>query len=81
MLHVKNLGNSYIILLLYGDNMLIVSACKQEIYKLKNESCNKFVVKALDVAKQILGIRITRDNIVLKLSEEESEKDFKQVQD
>ena len=68
--YVKNLGNSFIILLLYVDNMLIAGGCKWEIDKLKGELFKEFEMKDLGVAKQIIGMRITRNSGMLRLSQE-----------
>ena len=65
--YVKNFGDSYIILLLYIDDMLIAGECKLKIDKLKRELSKEFAMKDLGAAKQILGMRITRDDRVLKL--------------
>ena len=54
--YVKSLGNSFIVLLLYADDMLIARGCKQEIDKLKGELSEEFKMKNLGAAKQILGI-------------------------
>ena len=56
----KNYG-SYIILLLSVDNMLVVGSNMQEINVLKRKLANSFAMKDLGAAKQILGMRITRD--------------------
>ena len=56
----KNDG-SYIILLLYVDDMLITGSNMQEINALKRKLANSFAMKDLGAAKQILGMRITRD--------------------
>ena len=66
--YVKNFSDSYIILLLYVDDMLIVGGCKQEIDKLKKLLSKEFAMKDLGAAKQILGMRITRNRNSLKLS-------------
>ena len=68
---MKSLGNSFIILLLYVDDMLIVRRSKQDIDRLKEELSKKFKMKDLGDAKQILGMGITRNNRVLRLSQEE----------
>ena len=68
---MKNLGNSFIILLLYIDDMLIVGGCKWEIDKLKGELSKEFEMKDLSATKQIFGMRITRNNGILRLSQEE----------
>ena len=54
--YIKNLGNSYIILLLYVDDMLIASACKREIDKLKRELSKEFAMKDLGDVEHILGM-------------------------
>ena len=69
--YVKNLGNSFIILLLYVDDMLIVGECKQEIDKLTGELSKEFEMEDLGAAKQILGMRITRKSGTFRLSQEE----------
>jgi len=53
--------SSYIILLLYVDDMLVVGSNMQEINVLKRKLENSFAMKDLAAAKQILGMRITRD--------------------
>ena len=65
--YAKNLGNSFIILLLYVDDMLIAGECKWEIDKLKGELSKEFEMKDLRTAKQILGMRITRNSGILRL--------------
>ncbi|XP_073138884.1 uncharacterized protein [Henckelia pumila] len=59
------LDGSYIMLLVYVDDMLITGVCLKEIDKLKIE----FAMKDLCAAKQILGIEILIDRVngVLKL--------------
>ena len=53
--------------------MLITGACREEIDKLKKELSREFAMKDLGVAKQILGMRITKNKVneILKLSQEE----------
>ena len=69
--YVKFFNNSYIILLLYVDNMLIAGSSIEEIIDLKKQLSKQFAMKNLGVAKQILGIRIIKDkaNGTLKLSQ------------
>ncbi|XP_068638459.1 uncharacterized protein [Aristolochia californica] len=59
----------------WGDpylwELLCRSSDKKEIDKLKRELSKKFSMKNLGPAIQILGMRITRDTVVLKLSQEE----------
>ena len=64
----ENLCNSFIILLLYVDDMLIAGGSKRDIDKLKEELSKEFEMKDLGATKQILGMRIIRNNGVLRLS-------------
>ena len=68
--YVKFFGNSYIILLLYVDDMLIAGFSIEEFNNLKKQLSKQFAIKDLGVAKKILGMRIIRDktNGTLKLS-------------
>ena len=69
--YLKFFDNSYIILLLYVDDMLIVESSIKEINDLKKQLSKQFAMKDLGAAKQILGMRIIRDkaNGTLKLSQ------------
>eukprot|EP00253_Pinus_taeda_P019608 PITA_19608 len=69
----KQNDGSYIILLLYVDDMLVAGYNMQEINVLKRKLENSFAMKDLGAAKQILGMRITRDgkNHKLTLSQNE----------
>ncbi|RVW73464.1 Retrovirus-related Pol polyprotein from transposon TNT 1-94 [Vitis vinifera] len=71
--YVKSFDNSYIILLLYVDDMLIVGSDIEKINNLKKQLSKQFAMKDLGAAKQILGMRIIRDkaNGTLKLSQSE----------
>ena len=71
--YIKFFGNSYIILLLYVDDMLIVVSSIKEINNLKKQLSKQFTMKDLGATKQILGKRIIRDkaNGTLKLSQSE----------
>ena len=71
--YLKFFDNSYIILLLYVDDMLIVESSIEEINDLKKQLSKQFAIKDLGAAKQILGMRIIRDkaNGTLKLSQSE----------
>lgn len=53
--YIKRYDNSYIILLLYVDDMLITGSSMQEINNLKDMISREFEIKNLGVAKQILG--------------------------
>ena len=69
--YVKSIDNSYIILLLYVDDMLIAGSNIEEINNLKKQLSKQFAMKDLGAAKQILDMRIIRDkaNDTLKLSQ------------
>ncbi|KAK3000481.1 hypothetical protein RJ639_021314 [Escallonia herrerae] len=60
------LDGDLIILLLYVDNMLIVGHDVKKIDKLKKDLNKSFAMKDLGPAKQIIGMRITRDRSVKK---------------
>lgn len=61
--YIKQFDNSYIILLLYVDDMLIAGANIDEINNLKKQMSEDFAMKDLGDAKQILGMRIVRDRV------------------
>ena len=69
--YVKFFENSYIILQLYVDDMLIAGSCIEKINNLKKQLSKQFAMKDLGAAKQIFGMRIIRDkaNGTLKLSQ------------
>ena len=71
--YFKHFDNSYIILLLYVDDILIAGPSIEEIKNLKKELSKQFEMKDLGSAKQILEMRITRDRAkgTLKLSQAE----------
>ena len=71
--YVKSFDNSYIILLLYVNDMLIAGSSIEEINNLKKQLSKQFATKDLGAVKQILGMRIIRDkaNDTLKLSQSE----------
>ena len=68
--YVKSFDNSYIILLLYVNDMLIVRSSIKEINNLNKQLSKQFAMKDLGTTKQIFGMRIIRDkaNGTLKLS-------------
>ena len=69
--YFKRLDNGryiYIILLLYVDDMLVVGSNIEDINVLKRKIAKSFAMKDLGVAKQILGMRITRDKKNHKLT-------------
>jgi len=53
--------NSYIILLLYVDDMLVAGSCMKEIVNLKAKLAEEFSMKNLSPVKKILGMRISRE--------------------
>ncbi|KAL6341882.1 hypothetical protein AAG906_038127 [Vitis piasezkii] len=60
--YVKSLDNdSFIFLLLYVDDMLIVAKSMNEVNKLKSLLSKEFDMKYLGTTKKILGIEIHRD--------------------
>jgi len=69
---MQNYGN-YIIFLLYVNDILVAGSNMQERNGLKIKLANSFAMKDLSVAKQILGMRITRnkknDKLILSQSE------------
>lgn len=71
--YVREFDNSYIILLLYVDDMLIAGASIDEINNLKKQMSEHFAMTDLGAAKQILGMRIVRDRVrgTLRLSQAE----------
>jgi len=70
--YVKKYVNSYIILALYLDDMLIASTNMAEIDRLKKQLSENFEMNDPCPAKQILGMRIFRDRSegILNLSQE-----------
>jgi hypothetical protein len=61
-------NGSFIILLLYVDDMIVVESNMQDINVLKKKLANSFAMKDLGAAKKILGMRITRDRKNRKLT-------------
>ena len=59
--------NDFIILLLYVDGMLIVGQDASKIDNLKKQLSKSFVMKDLGLAKQIPGMKISRDRKSRKL--------------
>ena len=70
--YVKKCANSYVLLALYVDDMLIAGSSMTEINRLKKQLAENFEMKDLGPAKQILGMRISRNRVegTLKLSQE-----------
>ena len=52
---------SFIILLLYVDDMLVAGSNMQDMNMLKKKLSNSFAMKDLGAANKILGMKITRD--------------------
>ena len=70
--YVKKYTNSYVILGVYVDDMLIAGSSMAEIIRLKQQLAENFEMKDLGPAKQIFGIRILRNRSegILKLCQE-----------
>ena len=64
---IKFFHDDFIILLLYVDDMLIIGHDSSKIDRLKRELSKSFAVNDLGSAKQILGIKISRDRKNRKL--------------
>ncbi|KAL9275876.1 Retrovirus-related Pol polyprotein from transposon TNT 1-94-like protein [Drosera capensis] len=71
--YFKSFEISYIVLLLYVDDMLVVGSNMREIRKLKEQMVRRFSMKDLGAANRILGLRIerSRKDKVLKLCQKE----------
>jgi len=70
--YFKWFENSYIILLLCVDDMLVVGSSMKEIVNLKAKLTKEFSMKDLGPAKKILGMRISeRKKRLLKISQAE----------
>ena len=59
--YFKYFENSYIILLMYIDDMLVARSSMREIVNLKTQFAREFSIKDLGITKKILGIRIRRE--------------------
>ncbi|KAL8104982.1 hypothetical protein AgCh_028950 [Apium graveolens] len=59
--YFKQFDSSYIIFLLYVDDMLITGSNMREINRLKRQMSEEFEMKDMGAAKQILGMSIIRD--------------------
>ena len=70
--YFKKCTDSYVFLLLYVDDMLIAGSCLREINNIKIRFSAAFEMNDLGHAKQILGMRISRDRSAgtLNLSQE-----------
>ena len=70
--YFKKYTDSYVFLLLYVDDMLIAGSCLREINNIKIRFSAAFEMNDLGHAKQILGMRISRDRSAgtLNLSQE-----------
>jgi ATP-binding cassette subfamily B (MDR/TAP) protein 1 len=71
--YIKRSDSSFTILLLYVDDMLVAGSCIQEINELKKQLSRQFAMKDLGAAKQILGMRISRDRVTKTLTLSQSE--------
>ena len=64
---IKFSDDDFFILLLYVDDMLIIGHDSSKIGRLKGELSKSFAMKDLGSTKQILGMKICRDRINMKL--------------
>ena len=64
---IKRYGESYVILLIYVDDMLIAGPDLARIEELKGRLSECFEMKDLGPANQILGMRIIRDRSARRL--------------
>ena len=64
---LKFSNDDFVILLLYVDDILIVSINVSRIDRLKKQLSKSFAMKDLGPAKKILGIRIERDRELMKM--------------
>ena len=62
------IDESFLCMLLYVDDLLIVAKSKEEIRIVKAQLNNEFEMKDLGVAKKILGMEILRDRVAGRLS-------------
>ena len=71
--YFKRYGSSYIILLLYVDDMLVVGSNMDNINRLKQKLSKEFDMKDLGPVKKNLGMQITRNKQkgLLQLSQAE----------
>ena len=78
----RNKNGSFIILLLYVDDMLVAGQDKESINELKAQLAREFEMKDLGAARQILGMKILRDrsNRKIWLSQDLCEEDFAKIQ-
>ena len=60
-LYFKNIASVPLFLLIYVDDMLIISPCLKSIEHVQKCLCENFAMKDLGDAKRILGINIVRD--------------------
>ena len=76
--YIKFFDNSYIILLLFMDDMLIAGSSTEQTNNLKKQLSKQFAMKDLGATKQILGMRIIRDKVngTLKFSQAKYVKRF-----
>ena len=65
--YFKLIGDRFIYLVLYVDDMLLVGNDKEIIQDLKTQLSSKFNMKDISVANYILGMQIKRDRTKRKL--------------
>lgn len=60
-LYVKHIGNDFIYVLLFVDDLLYFGCNKNQVIDFKNSICKNFKMKDLGLASNYLGINIKQD--------------------
>lgn len=68
-LFTKGIGDTFIALLVYVDDILITGPSPIEIYKVKSLLCTQFMLKDLGDAKYFLGIEFSRSSKGIYMSQ------------
>ncbi len=69
-IYYKIADGKMLMVAVYVEDFLIFGTDEAEIMKIKKQLCSKFKMKDLGVAKQCLGIRITREADKISLDQE-----------
>lgn len=67
--YLRRSSNAYVVLVIYVDDMLLASLSVKEIKILKSKLSKRFMMKDLGPAKQIIGMKIVRQDGYLKLNQ------------
>jgi hypothetical protein len=65
--YTKHVGDHFVIMVLYVDDMLLIGNNKEIIKDVKSQLSSQFDMKDLGVANFILGMEIKRDHLNKKL--------------